>query len=138
MATHAHQPTPTASEGQPTTEDFEALLDEQDQDFQVVEDDEITEGRILEIRDDYALVDIGYKSEGLIPVEEFENEAGVVQVETNDVVDVLVVEREDEEGQVILSKEQADRKKVWEQLEEKWRAARRRAPAAPGVANRPA
>jgi len=120
MATHAHQTTPTPSDGQPTTDDFEALLDEQDQEFQVVEDDEITEGRILEIRDDYALVDIGYKSEGLIPVEEFENEAGVVQVETNDVVDVLVVEREDEEGQVILSKEQADRKKVWEQLEDKW------------------
>jgi small subunit ribosomal protein S1 len=105
---------------QPTTQDFEALLSEHDQEFQVVEDDEITEGHILEINEDNALVDIGYKSEGLIPVEEFEDDSGVLQVEEGDVVDVLVIEREDESGQVILSKEQADRKKVWEMLEEKW------------------
>mgnify|MGYP006281859385 CR=1 FL=1 len=119
----ATQTQDTAQQGsQPTTEDFEALLSEHDQDFQVVQDDEITQGRILEIGEDYALVDIGYKSEGLIPVEEFEDETGVMQIQADDVVDVLVVEREDESGQVILSKERADRKKVWEQLETKWDA----------------
>jgi len=113
-------PNPQQQDGQPTTEDFEALLSEHDQNFQVVEDDEITEGTILEINEDHALVDIGYKSEGLIPVEEFEDENGVLQIDTGDVVDVLVLEREDESGQVILSKERADKKKVWEALEDKW------------------
>ncbi|MFB6351315.1 MAG: S1 RNA-binding domain-containing protein, partial [Bradymonadaceae bacterium] len=117
----ATQTQDTAQQGsQPTTEDFADLLSDHDQDFQVVEDDEITEGTILEINDDYALVDIGYKSEGLIPVEEFEDESGILQIDTGDVVDVLVIEREDESGQVILSKERADRKKVWEALEDKW------------------
>ncbi len=117
----ATQTQDSAQQGaQPTTEDFEDLLSDHDQDFQVVEDDEITEGHILEINEDYALVDIGYKSEGLIPVDEFEDDNGVMQIETGDVVDVLVIEREDESGQVILSKERADRKKVWEALEDKW------------------
>jgi small subunit ribosomal protein S1 len=116
MATQAQDTT------QPTTADFESLLSEHDHDFQVVEDDEITEGRILEIGEDFALVDIGYKSEGQIPVEEFEDESGALTISEGDVVDVLVIEREDESGQVLLSKERADRKKVWEKLEEKWEA----------------
>ena len=118
----ATQTQDTAQQGNPTTDDFASLLEDHDQDFQIVQDDEITQGRILEIGEDYALVDIGYKSEGLIPVEEFEDETGVIQIETDDVVDVLVIEREDESGQVILSKERADTKKVWEKLEDKWEA----------------
>jgi small subunit ribosomal protein S1 len=112
--------TQTQDSTQPTTADFESLLSEHDHDFQVVEDDEITEGRILEIGEDFALVDIGYKSEGQIPVEEFEDESGGLTISEGDVVDVLVIEREDESGQVLLSKERADRKKVWEKLEDKW------------------
>ncbi|MFB6263137.1 MAG: 30S ribosomal protein S1, partial [Bradymonadaceae bacterium] len=123
MATQL-QDTPADSAAQPSTEDFEDLLSDHDQDFQVVDQDEITEGKVLEVGEDFALVDIGYKSEGQIPIGEFEDETGVVQIDEGDVIDVLVLEREDESGQVILSKEEAERKKVWEELEETWNGDR--------------
>ena len=103
----------------PSTDDFAALLDEEDQSLATVEENEITDGRILEVGDEYVLVDIGFKSEGRIPVDEFIDEAGNITIEAGDVVDVLLEEREDDEGQCVLSKERADRMKVWEIISEK-------------------
>ncbi|MGM0558783.1 MAG: 30S ribosomal protein S1 [Myxococcota bacterium] len=103
----------------PTTEDFAALLDEIDQDIQIVRENEITVGRILEIGEDYALVDIGFKSEGRIDVDEFRDESGTLLFDEGDEVDVLVESREDESGQCVLSKERADRMKVWDAIAEK-------------------
>ncbi|AWV90769.1 30S ribosomal protein S1 [Bradymonas sediminis] len=104
---------------EPTTQDFAALFEEFDQDIQVVNENEITQGRILEIGQDYVLIDIGFKSEGRVAVDEFKDEAGQVPYAVGDMVDVLVEAREDESGQCVLSKERADRMKVWDAIAEK-------------------
>ena len=98
----------------PSLEDFEALLAEMEGDQQLVKENEIIRGDVIEIGQDYVLVDIGFKSEGRIPVDEFKNAHGELMVKVGDVVEVLVEQREDDSGQCILSKEKADRMKVWE------------------------
>src|SRR5881398_599998 len=64
----------------------------------------IVKGRILEIRPREVLVDIGYKSEGVISISEFED---VENLEVGDEVDVLLERLENDEGMVVLSKEKA-------------------------------
>lgn len=98
----------------PTVDDFAALLEEMGDSTQDVRENEITKGEILEVGTDYVLVDIGFKSEGRIDISEFVDENGQVTVKAGDVVEVLLEAREDESGQVVLSKERADRMKVWE------------------------
>ena len=107
------------AESFPSLEDFEALLAEFDVDQANVEENEIIQGRVLEVGNEYVLVDIGYKSEGRIPLDEFKDAQGKVSIVPGDMVDVLVEEREDDSGQCILSKEKADRQKVWELISEK-------------------
>ncbi|MBA2663965.1 MAG: 30S ribosomal protein S1 [Bradymonadaceae bacterium] len=103
----------------PTTQDFEALLAEHEGQQELVRENEITRGKVLEIGADYVLVDIGFKSEGRIAKVEFIDEAGEIHVAVGDEIDVLLERREDESGQCILSKERADRMKVWEVIAEK-------------------
>ncbi|TXD38557.1 30S ribosomal protein S1 [Lujinxingia vulgaris] len=107
------------NENFPTTDDFAALLDTHEDFTSAVRENEITTGRVLEVGDDYVLVDIGFKSEGRIDLSEFVDEKGEVTVRAGDDVDVLLEKREDESGQCILSKERADRMKVWEIISEK-------------------
>src|SRR5436305_14737294 len=64
----------------------------------------IVKGRILEIRPREVLVDIGYKSEGIIPISEFDD---IENLEIGDEVDVLLERLENDEGMVVLSKEKA-------------------------------
>ena len=74
---------------------------------------EIVAGHVIEVRAKEVLVDIGYKSEGVIPANEFED---IKLVKVGDLVDVLIEKLEDKEGMVILSKEQAEFKKNWERI----------------------
>src|SRR6185436_4080523 len=74
---------------------------------------EIVKGTVIEVRPKDVLVDIGYKSEGVIPANEFED---IKLVKIGDLVDVLIEKLEDKEGMVILSKEQAEFKKNWERI----------------------
>ncbi len=73
----------------------------------------IVEGKVLEIRPESVLVDIGYKSEGLIPSEEFKD---LETLKVGDTVEVLLESLEDDEGMVVLSKEQAEQQKSWERV----------------------
>jgi small subunit ribosomal protein S1 len=73
----------------------------------------IVEGKVLEIRPGAVLIDIGYKSEGLIPVEEFKD---LETLKIGDTVEVLLESLEDDEGMVVLSKEQAEQQKNWERV----------------------
>jgi small subunit ribosomal protein S1 len=73
----------------------------------------IVKGRILEIRPREVLVDIGYKSEGVIPVSEFEDSE---EVEVGDEVEVLLERLENEDGMVVLSKEKAAHKQNWDKI----------------------
>jgi small subunit ribosomal protein S1 len=73
----------------------------------------IVKGRILEIRSREVLVDIGYKSEGVIPSSEFDD---IDQVEVGDEVEVLLERLENEDGMVVLSKEKAAHKQNWDKI----------------------
>jgi small subunit ribosomal protein S1 len=77
---------------------------------------DIVKGTILEVREDVALVDIGYKSEGLIPLREFRTPAGEIVIKVGDVVDVYLEQREDTDGLVVLSREKAEKIKIWDEL----------------------
>jgi len=81
-----------------------------------VKEGEVSQGRILSIDDDFVQVDIGFKSEGLVAAWEFMDEDGTLMIEVGDVVDVLVEDAEDEEGRIVLSKEKAERLKIWDQI----------------------
>ncbi len=77
---------------------------------------EIAKGRVLSIDDEWIQIDIGFKSEGMIAAWEFMTEEGVVTVKVGDEVEVLVEEVENEDGQLILSKEKAERLQVWDEI----------------------
>lgn len=78
-----------------------------------LEEGKIVRGRVYGIRSDYVVVDIGYKSEGLIPLREFENEANL---QAGDEVDVLLERLEDREGLISISKYKADKLRNWERI----------------------
>ena len=73
----------------------------------------IVKGTIIEVRPKEVLVDIGYKSEGVISASEFED---IKAVKVGDEIDVLIEKLEDREGMVVLSKEKAEFKKNWERI----------------------
>src|SRR5258708_15607645 len=73
----------------------------------------IVKGKIIEVRPKEALVDIGYKSEGVISGTEFED---IKAVKVGDEIDVLIEKLEDKEGMVVLSKEKAEFKRNWERI----------------------
>ena len=81
----------------------------------VIEGD-IVKGTILEMREDVVLVDIGYKSEGLIPLREFRTPSGEITAKVGDTVDVYLEQREDSDGLIVLSREKAEKIKIWDEL----------------------
>lgn len=82
-----------------------------------IQEGEIVRGRVVHIGRDAVLVDVGYKSEGIIALDEFPDQGRHLQV--GEEVDVLLEEKEDSEGQVILSKEKANRIKIWDDISKK-------------------
>jgi small subunit ribosomal protein S1 len=74
---------------------------------------QIVKGTVIEVRPKEVLVDIGYKSEGVIPASEFDD---IKTVKIGDEVDVLIEKLEDKEGMVVLSKEKAEFKKNWDKI----------------------
>ena len=77
---------------------------------------EVVQGKVLSIDDDHVQVDVGGKSEGLVASWEFMNDDGTMLIKVGDEVDVLVEEAEDDEGRVVLSKEKAERLKIWDEI----------------------
>ncbi|MDY0268381.1 30S ribosomal protein S1 [Trichloromonas sp.] len=77
-------------------------------------------GTVVQVNPDSVVVDVGGKSEGLIPINEFLNEQGQVKtdIKVGDQFDVLIERTENENGLISLSKEKADRQKIWNALEE--------------------
>ncbi|HKW86146.1 MAG TPA: 30S ribosomal protein S1, partial [Nitrospiraceae bacterium] len=88
--------------------------------FRNFEEGTIIEGRVVAISKDKVVVDIGYKSEGIIPTDQFSNEE-LQTLKVNDRLQVYIEEREDAEGNLILSKEKADKMKIWEELEKSYK-----------------
>jgi len=83
-------------------------------DVRKIKEGELVKGKVLRIDNDFVQVDIGFKSEGMVPAWEFMSEDGTLLVKPGDAVDVLVEDLEDEDGRIILSKEKADRLKIWD------------------------
>jgi small subunit ribosomal protein S1 len=77
---------------------------------------EIVIGTIVHVGRDNVVVDIGGKSEGVIPVSEFLDANNEIQIKAGDKVDVYIESRENDEGLVTLSKEKADKMKVWDEI----------------------
>lgn len=93
----------------PANTELNDLIDSKFREFR---EGSIVKGTILEIRPQVVLVDIGYKSEGAIPSNEFEDE----EIEIGDEIEVLLEKLENDEGMVVLSKEKAAHKQNWEKI----------------------
>lgn len=85
--------------------------------FKNLEEGTITEGRIVAVTKDKVVVDIGYKSEGMIPNDQFSTEE-LQAIKVGDRLQVYIEECEDDDGNLVLSKEKADKMKIWEELEQ--------------------
>ena len=84
--------------------------------FKNLEEGTITEGRVVAVTKDKVIVDIGYKSEGMIPNDQFSTEERQ-NIKVGDRLQVYIEECEDADGNLVLSKEKADKMKIWEELE---------------------
>jgi small subunit ribosomal protein S1 len=84
--------------------------------FKNLEEGTITEGRVVAVSKDKVVVDIGYKSEGMIPNDQFSTEE-LQNIKVGDLLKVYIEECEDDDGNLVLSKEKADKMKIWEELE---------------------
>ena len=77
---------------------------------------EIVQGTVVAVQRDNVIIDIGGKSEGMISLSEFTDATGGVTVKAGDRVDVFIESRENDDGLVTLSKEKADKMKVWDEI----------------------
>ncbi|AKU91534.1 30S ribosomal protein S1 [Vulgatibacter incomptus] len=94
---------------------FEASLKERGGEG-VLKEGEVVKGTVIQVTKDFAIVDVGYKSEGQVPLAEFTNAKGETLVKVGDPVEVLLESRENETGMVVLSKEKADKMRIWDEI----------------------
>jgi len=95
-----------------SNEEMLALLNQYEETLNEIQEGQILKGIIVEVRENEVLLNIGFKSEGVIPIEEFGN----VTLTEGDEFDVYLEHLEDQDGLVVLSKERADFLKVWDRI----------------------
>jgi small subunit ribosomal protein S1 len=102
-------------QGKTIDADFSGLFEEsvKEKDFKV---GDVVDGTVVEVQSDYVLVDINYKSEGLIPINEFRVVDGVRQIKAGDKIEVYIDRVENENGMVVLSKDKADMLRAWNDI----------------------
>src|SRR5271167_4635584 len=97
--------------------DYEQLIDDYTH-FAPPHDGELLQGRVVKLHDKDVIVDFGYKSEGLVPIEQFALPDGSVHVQVGDHIDVMVDRQGIQpEGYILLSHQKASRLRSWENLE---------------------
>jgi small subunit ribosomal protein S1 len=97
--------------------DYEQLIDDYTH-FAPPHDGELLEGRVVKLHDKDVIVDFGYKSEGLVPIEQFAQPDGSIHVQVGDQIDVMVDRQGVQpEGYILLSHQKASRLRAWEVLE---------------------
>ncbi|HUL59880.1 MAG TPA: S1 RNA-binding domain-containing protein, partial [Anaeromyxobacteraceae bacterium] len=107
--------TPRTSEAE--IEDFATLFAQSEASVGPIEEGKVVSGTVIQLTKDYAVIDIGYKSEGQVPINEFVSAPGSEPaVKVGDRVEVLVESRENETGMVVLSKEKADKMRIWDEI----------------------
>jgi len=118
------QESPVTAEGSKEAdklgESMDDIMDMYEESFKRFAEGEVVTGRIISVDKDYVLVDIGYKSEGQIKIQEFQDEDGNLVATEGDSVDVMVEWWDDEEERVVLSKEKAAKVKVWEEIKKSY------------------
>ncbi|MDH4222561.1 MAG: 30S ribosomal protein S1 [candidate division Zixibacteria bacterium] len=96
-------------------DEFQKMLSMYEQTFRVIKEGEMVKGRILGITKEDVIVDVGFKSEGIIPISEFTNQE---ELKIGDEVDLFLEAIEDQNGQLVLSKHKADFIKIWDKIKE--------------------
>jgi small subunit ribosomal protein S1 len=96
-----------------SSDELEAMMAMYNGTMASIEEGEIVSAKVLDIRDNMVILDIGFKSEGTIPLEEFKD---MPELKAGDAVEVLLEHLEDMEGSVVLSKKKADFMRVWERI----------------------
>ena len=95
-------------------DDFKTLFEES---MRSVKPGEVVKGKVVGITPTHVVIDVGYKSEGHIPLQEFLDHQGKMQVKVGDEVDVFFDSSESENGDIVLSRERAENIMVWEEIE---------------------
>ena len=108
---------PRDDDDQTSPDEYARLLESYDTSFRNIAEGEVVKGTVLKVTASEVIVDVGYKSEGIIAVSEFVDETGQITVEAGDLVDVLLERTEDREGYVVLSREKAEKMKIWDEVE---------------------
>jgi small subunit ribosomal protein S1 len=106
----------SSSDEHEVDEEMDSMHDLYEQSFRNIQEGEVIRGRIVQVSDDFVMVDIGYKSEGQISIHEFRDELGKVQADVGDEIDVLLEYHDDDDGTIHLSKEKAAKIKVWDDI----------------------
>ena len=108
----------------PTTEEFAALLDESLQGSSLQEGS-VVKGTVVAIEKDLAVVDVGLKTEGRVPLKEFAPTGREPKIEVGNEVEVFLERVENALGEAVLSREKARREESWVRLEQKFNASER-------------
>ncbi|RMF72425.1 MAG: S1 RNA-binding domain-containing protein, partial [Alphaproteobacteria bacterium] len=107
----------TATVPAPSREEFEALLNETMGDDARLEG-KVVKGRVTAIEGDYAIIDVGLKTEGRVPLKEFAAPGQPPEIKVGDEVEVYVERVENALGEAVLSRDKARREEAWDRLEE--------------------
>ena len=99
-----------------TENTLQQLLDKSFESFDLVQGS-LVKANVLQIGKKWVTLDIGFKSDGLVPIEEFENHANEVQVSEGDEVEVILDALDDGFGEIRLSREKARKQETWDSLE---------------------
>jgi len=94
-----------------------SLMELYDDSFRNMAEGEVVKGTVLRVTETAVVVDVGYKSEGLIALNEFLDENGQITVQGGDMIDVLLERTEDRNGHIVLSREKAEKMKIWDEVE---------------------
>ena len=97
---------------------MEELMDIYESNLKKFEEGQVVKGVVISVGKDMVLVDVGYKTEGQIPLHEFTDEKGNVNVKINDEFEVMIEEWGEEEETIFLSREKAQKVKVWDIIKE--------------------
>ncbi|WP_058834563.1 30S ribosomal protein S1 [Luteimonas abyssi] len=100
------------------TESFAELFEQSQANLAKLKPGAIVSGTVVDVRTDVVVINAGLKSEGIVPIEQFRNEAGEIDVAVGDTVKVALDSLENGFGETVLSREKAKRAMVWDELEE--------------------
>jgi small subunit ribosomal protein S1 len=103
----------------PEEVDYEAILDAYDTSLKDFSEGEVIKGTVLKLTPTHVVVDVGFKSEGVISLQEFRDEQGEIDLKPGDEVEVLL-ESMEKEGSIVLSREKALRMKIWDSIEKSY------------------